>query len=73
VIATSAYRAPITVLGWFELPLVWSENRPFSEQLFSVHGLIGTAIAGLVAVHIGGALFHHFVRKDRVLMRMVSG
>jgi cytochrome b561 len=35
--------------------------------------LIGTAIAGLVSVHIAGALFHHLVRKDRVLIRMVSG
>jgi cytochrome b561 len=24
-------------------------------------------------MHIGAALFHHFVRKDRVLMRMISG
>jgi cytochrome b561 len=39
----------------------------------SIHGLIGTAIAGLVAIHIGGALFHDFWRKDRVLMRMVTG
>jgi cytochrome b561 len=39
----------------------------------SIHGLIGTAIAGPVAIHIGGSLFHHFVRKDRVLMRMVTG
>jgi cytochrome b561 len=72
-IATSAYRAPITVFGGFELPPIWPENRPFSEQIFSIHGLIGTVIAGLVAVHIGGALFHHFVRKDGILMRMVSG
>jgi hypothetical protein len=71
-IATSAYRTPITMLGWFELPPIWPESRLFSEQLFSIHGLIGSAIAGLVAAHIGRALFHHFVRKDRVLMRMVS-
>ena len=25
------------------------------------------------ALHIAGALYHHFVRKDRVLMRMVTG
>jgi cytochrome b561 len=24
-------------------------------------------------VHIGAALYHHFVRKDRVLMRMITG
>ena len=41
--------------------------------MFFVHRLIGIAIAGLICAHIGGALFHHFVRKDRVLMRMVSG
>jgi cytochrome b561 len=71
--ATSAYRAPITVFGWFELPPIWPENRALSEQMFSIHGLIGMAIAGLVAVHIGGALYHHFVRRDRVLMRMITG
>jgi cytochrome b561 len=72
-IATSAYRAPVTVFGWFELPPIWPENRAFSGQLFSVHRLIGIAIAGLVAAHIGAALYHHFVRKDRILMRIVTG
>jgi cytochrome b561 len=72
-IATSAYRAPVTVFGWFELPPIWPENRAFSEQLFSVHSVIGIAIACLAAAHIGAALYHHFVRKDRVLMRMITG
>jgi cytochrome b561 len=72
-IATSAYRAPLVVLGWFELPPIWPENRMFSEWLFSLHGLIGLAIAGLVTAHIGAALYHHFIRKDRVLMRMIAG
>jgi cytochrome b561 len=44
-----------------------------SEQLFVVHAVIGLAIAGLAAIHIGAALYHHFVRKDRVLMRMITG
>jgi cytochrome b561 len=72
-IATSAYRAPVSVFGLFELPPIWPENRAFSEQLFGVHRLIGVAIACLVAAHIGAALYHHFVRKDRILMRMITG
>lgn len=72
-IATSAYRAPVSVFGWFDLPPIWPENRAFSEQLFSAHRSIGIAIAGLAAAHIGAALYHHFIRKDRVLMRMVTG
>lgn len=72
-IAASAYRAPITVFGWFDLPPIWPANRAFSDQLFFIHGLIGIAIAGLVAAHIGAALHHHFVRRDRILMRMITG
>jgi len=27
----------------------------------------------IICAHVGGALFHHFIRKDRVLMRMLTG
>jgi cytochrome b561 len=68
-----AYRAPITVFGLFELPPIWPENRAFSEQLFYVHALLGIAIACLVAAHIGAAMYHHFVCRDRILLRMITG
>jgi len=35
--------------------------------------LIGFAIAILALMHIGAALYHHFVRMDAVLMRMLRG
>jgi cytochrome b561 len=72
-IGTSAYRAPIIVFGLFELPPIWPEDRGFSDRVLHLHGLIGLAIACLLAAHIGAALYHHFVRKDHVLMRMITG
>jgi cytochrome b561 len=72
-IATSAYPAPIPVFGLFEMPHIWGENRALSDQLFVVHRFIGIALAFLLVGHVSAALFHHFVRRDRVLMRMVSG
>ena len=72
-IATSAYPAPVVVFGWFELPPIWPQDRAFSDRLFSFHALTGIAIACLVAAHISAALYHHFVRRDRVLLRMISG
>lgn len=72
-VATSAYRAPITVFWLIPLPPIWPENRAFSEMLFGLHKYIGIAMVVLLAMHIGGALFHHFIRRDRVLMRMISG
>jgi cytochrome b561 len=41
--------------------------------LLRVHALTGAAIAGLVAMHIGAALYHHFVRRDGILVRMIGG
>jgi cytochrome b561 len=72
-IATSAYRAPILFFWLFDLPPIWREDRPFSEAIFSVHKSLGIFIAVLILVHIAAALHHHFIRRDRVLERMVSG
>ncbi len=72
-VATSAYRAPISVFWLFELPPIWREDKAFSDMMFTVHRAIGIAIALLLCAHIGAALYHHFIRKDGVLMRMVSG
>jgi cytochrome b561 len=70
-VATSAYRAPILVFWLFELPPIWPEDRAFSEQAFVVHRFLGIAMAAVICAHIGGALFHHFIRRDNVLMRMI--
>jgi cytochrome b561 len=72
-VGTSAFRAPIDVWWLFELPPIWPEDRAFSDQVLFVHAVTGLAIACLLAAHIGAALHHHFIRKDRILMRMVSG
>jgi len=72
-IATASYPAPVPIYGLFNLPSIWPENRALSEQLLAVHKIVGISIAVVAAMHIGAALYHHFVRKDRVLMRMISG
>ena len=72
-IATSAYPAPVPVFGLFNMPLIWYEDRDLSGQLFVIHRWLGIVIAIVAAMHIAAALHHHFVRKDRVLMRMVYG
>jgi cytochrome b561 len=73
LVATSAYPAPLPMFGLFELPHVWPANRPLSERLFVLHRWMGIAIAVVASIHIGAALHHHFLRRDRVLMRMLTG
>ena len=57
---TSAYPAPVPVFGLFDLPPHPAPNRALSEQLLSVHRLVGFTIVALATLHIGAALFHHF-------------
>ena len=40
---------------------------------FVVHGLAARLLIGLLVLHIGAALFHHFVRRDGLLARMGIG
>ncbi len=70
---TSAYPAPVPFYGLFELPPLLAPDRTLSERLLHWHGLIGFPLGGLALLHIGAALYHHFVRRDRVLLRMLSG
>jgi cytochrome b561 len=71
--AASAGGGPAIVLGSFALPPIAPENQALAEKLFVAHDLVGISIAGLLVAHIGAALYHHLVRKDRVLMRMITG
>jgi cytochrome b561 len=71
--ASSAYPAPVIVFGLFDLPMIIGENRHLSDQLVIVHRSIALVIACLVAVHIAAALYHHYARRDGVLMRMITG
>ena len=70
-VATSAYGAQISVFGLFTLPAIVAKDEALAKPLFQVHELIGFAIAGLLVMHIGAALFHYFIRRDGVLQRML--
>lgn len=53
------------------LPALVPENKDMSEEIFEYHELGAKILLGLVAIHIGAALYHRFVRRDRVVERML--
>lgn len=72
-VGTSAYPAKITVFWLVELPAIVGKNRPLSETLLEIHAYLGLAAAALVCLHLAGVFYHQIIRKDGVLMRMVTG
>jgi cytochrome b561 len=68
---TSAYGAPLSVFGLFELPAILPKNEKLSEALFVGHFIGAVVMTLLVGAHIAGALMHGLIKRDGVLQRML--
>ncbi len=70
-IANSAYEAPTPFFGLFNLPQLIGKNEALATQLFTIHRWVGWFVILLVLTHVSAALYHHFIRSDSVLKRML--
>ena len=57
----------------FRVPQFGSENPDAANTYEHRHILLAYVLLGFIVAHVLAALFHHVVRRDRVLMRMVDG
>ncbi len=67
---SNALGRPVSMYGLFNLPTLIGENKELGETIYDVHGLLGFTALGLIVLHVGAALHHHFVARDAVLKRM---
>jgi cytochrome b561 len=76
---SSAYGAKTLFWGLFRVPSIvpaaWS--RPATDvvrkAVQDLHAYVGWLLAALIAIHVAAALYHHFVRRDGILTRMLTG
>src|SRR5690606_2574899 len=65
----SADGKPIPFFG-IELPPLIAPNEGLAETIEALHELGGTIGYWLIGLHAAAALFHHYVLKDKLLVRM---
>lgn len=70
-LATNAWGFPLSWFGVIPIPSPLGKDEAIAKILSAVHTTIGWTIVGLLVLHIGGALYHHAVRKDGILYRML--
>lgn len=58
-------------LGEYAFNLPIEKDKALSESAFDWHNTIAFIIIGLLVLHILAALYHHYVRKDDILRRML--
>lgn len=61
---------PVALFG-MELPRVVGRNRDLAETLQSLHTTLAWIFLAILALHVLGALWHHFMAKDDVLRSML--
>lgn len=71
-VSTSPLKIPTMIFGLFQLPhLPFFQNTPgASHQLFELHETMAYILIGLLCLHAGAALKHHFMLKNDVVLRM---
>lgn len=67
--ASSSGRGPH--LGSLYLGLPIPKDKALITTCFQLHGIFAFVIIGLVTLHVFAAFYHHLVRKDGVLLRMM--
>jgi len=73
ILMSQAYGYPVSVFGVFELPaLVW-QSPSLGSFFRQVHGVTAVLLTVTIAIHAAAALKHHFIDRDRTLMRMIKG
>ncbi len=50
-----------------------AKNEEMAKLVFVGHAIGGTIIAGLILLHVAGALYHAFIARDGVVGRMWPG
>ncbi len=62
---------PMAFFGAGIPPLIGELSRPLRHNLRDIHNWIGWVIVGIALLHALAAFYHHYVLKDRVLIRML--
>ena len=54
-----------------ELPALIGANKDLASQLKAVHEFVGTTGYYLLGLHAAAALYHHYIKRDNTLTRML--
>ncbi len=69
-LATDALDYPVSFFA-VSIPQFIDKDPELGGLLYELHEIFGWVLLGLIVVHIGAALMHFFVKRDRVLHRML--
>lgn len=61
----------LPLFGLTEIASPWARDRAFAHSVKEIHEVTANALVILAAFHAAAALVHHWVLRDRTLVRML--
>jgi cytochrome b561 len=71
--SASAHRLPVRFFGIVSLPDIAAPKARWALTAGDIHIYTMWTLLGLIAVHAAAALYHHWIKRDRTLKRMLPG
>ncbi len=80
LVSSSPLNVPTLYFGFFHWPhipflaeLSRAQKAPLRHEFGFIHSTLAWSAIVLIVIHVGGALYHQFLRGDDVLKRMLPG
>ena len=73
ILMSQSFGHPVSPFDWFKVPTFVSDNIRLGKILLEIHETLWVVLAISVGIHAAAALKHHFIEKNRTLMRMILG
>ena|ERR1700733_11607681 len=80
LVSSSSLGLPTNYFGLFHWPNLWfladltrAQKMPLRHDFGTIHVVLAWTAIALIPLHVAGALYHQFLRRDDVLRRMLPG
>ncbi|MDG1285974.1 MAG: cytochrome b [Rickettsiales bacterium] len=69
---SSAGGHPVSVFG-LKIPAIVGKDKELGSLMHDLHEWGSWALIAVIMLHLGASLYHHFILKDGILLRMLPG
>ncbi|HUE65518.1 MAG TPA: cytochrome b [Rhizomicrobium sp.] len=61
----------ITLFGVIPLPKLAAKGTAWAHEAGDIHNILVYVLLGFIILHVLGALYHYFIKRDQVVQRML--
>ncbi len=69
--ATNSRGWDVKFLGLITFPQIAPNGSAWGHEAGDIHNILVYVLLGFIVLHVAGALYHYFIKRDEVLQRMM--